>query len=129
MGRKSGLPAPTPCSIAKEHGCEWLFFLDYDVILAPNTLKQLEYRTKTHPGFDVYAGVYCIKERPAQPLIYKGWGDGFFLDWTIGDVLTEGIVASGLGCASCGSQHSTNWRTRRRNLGSRRTLTTRTATR
>lgn len=86
--------------MAREMGCEWLFFLDWDVLPAPTCLKQLVYRaTATHPSFDVYSGLYCFKEHPSQPMLYKGWNTGVFWDWNFGDVLTEGIVLSGMGCA------------------------------
>lgn len=72
---------------AKNAGAEWLLFIDYDVLIPPNGFKQLMYRTVTHPEYDVYAGVYCIKEHPTIPIIYKKWGEGPCWDWKLGDVI------------------------------------------
>lgn len=84
---------------ARANGCEWLFFLDYDVLTAPNCWKQLLYRTATHPDYDVYSGIYCVKEVPSIPLIYHGWARGPFWDWNFGEVITEGVCGVGMGCA------------------------------
>lgn len=83
----------------REVGAEFLFFIDYDVLVPPNAFKQLMYRaTATHPSYDIFSGVYCAKERPTIPIIYKGWGNGPFWDWTVGDVLDDGIVGVPMGC-------------------------------
>ena len=79
----------------------FIFFIDWDVIVAPNHLQQLLYRAKNQPEYDVYAGVYCAKCNPPEPLIYDSWNGGPFWDWTIGDVLTTDqhgicLVHSGL---------------------------------
>jgi len=86
-------------SHAREIGAEFLFFLDYDVLPPSNAIKQLVYRlTATHTHCDVAAGVYCVKEDPAVPIIFKGWNCGPFWDWKVGDVLDEGITGVPMGC-------------------------------
>lgn len=82
---------------AREVGADWLLFIDYDVLVPPMAFKQLMYRTTTHPDHDVYAGVYCVKEHPTIPIIYRRWGEGACWDWTVGDVL-EGVVGVPMGC-------------------------------
>jgi hypothetical protein len=82
---------------ARASGAEWIFFNDYDTLIPPNALKQLMYRAATHPEYDVYAGVYCVKEHPAIPIIYKNWGEGPCWDWTIGDVIPD-VVGVPMGC-------------------------------
>lgn len=71
----------------RETKADWLLFLDYDVLPPANGFKQLMYRTVTHPECEIFAGVYCIKEHPTVPIIYKNWGEGPCWDWTVGDVL------------------------------------------
>lgn len=71
----------------REVGADWLLFIDYDVLMPPMGFKQLMYRTVTHPDYDIFAGVYCVKEDPTIPIIYRVWGEGPCWDWKIGDVL------------------------------------------
>lgn len=100
VGREVGEARNMAAQTARDTGVEWLFWLDYDVLPAPGTLKQLLYRaTATHLGFDIYSGVYCVKGHPSVPILYKGWNTGPFWGWDFGDVLMDGIVCSGLGCA------------------------------
>lgn len=83
---------------ARESGADWIFFIDYDTLLPPYAFKQLMYRaTATHTQFDVFSGVYCVKEHPSIPIIYRRWGEGPCWDWTIGDVL-EDVVGVPMGC-------------------------------
>jgi hypothetical protein len=80
----------------REIGADWLLFIDYDVLVPPFAFKQLMYRTVTHPDYDVFAAVYCVKEHPTIPIIYRKWGEGPCWDWTIGDVLDA--VGVPMGC-------------------------------
>lgn len=77
---------------------EFIFFLDYDVLPQHDALTKLLMRARHFPDYDVFAGVYCLKSSVPEPLIYKGWGHGPFWDWTIGDLLTEGITGVHMGC-------------------------------
>jgi predicted SAM-dependent methyltransferase len=67
---------------------EFLFSLDYDVLPAHDAILKLAYRAKCYPDHDIFAGVYCCKSIPSEPLIYQDFGQGAFWDWTVGDVLT-----------------------------------------
>ena len=66
----------------------FLFFLDYDVLPAPDALTKLIYRAACFPEHDIFCGVYTSKGSPGEPLIYKANGHGPFWDWSIGDLLT-----------------------------------------
>jgi hypothetical protein len=72
----------------RKSNADWLLFIDYDVLMPPNGFKQLMYRTVTNPECDIFAGVYCVKEHPTIPIIYKNWGEGPCWDWAVGDVIT-----------------------------------------
>lgn len=76
---------------------EFLFFLDYDVLPSYDCVRKLLYRARHFPGHDIFAGVYCTKSSIPEPLIYKDWGIGPHWDWTMGDVITEGIVGVHMG--------------------------------
>lgn len=68
---------------------EFIFFIDYDVLLPPDALTKLFFRAKTNPDIDIFCGVYCCKwQNPPDPLIYTENGAGAFWDWAVGDLLT-----------------------------------------
>jgi hypothetical protein len=75
----------------------FLFSLDYDVLPAYDALTKLVYRAKTFPDHDIFAGVYCSKGSPPEPLIYVENGNGPHWDWTVGDLLTEGVTGVHMG--------------------------------
>jgi predicted SAM-dependent methyltransferase len=77
---------------------EFVFFLDYDVLPHYDCLQKLVYRARHFPAYDIFAGVYCTKSDTPEPLVYKdGYGHGPYWDWTIGDLLMEGIVGVHMG--------------------------------
>jgi SAM-dependent methyltransferase len=83
--------------LAHEPRPEFLFFLDYDVIPQHDALTKLLYRARHFPGHDIFAGVYCCKSSPPEPLVYKGDGKGPFWDWSIGDLITDGVTGVHMG--------------------------------
>ena len=66
---------------------EFLFFNDFDTILPYDAVTKLFYRARCFPDHDIFAGVYCSKSSPPEPLIYHEWGQGPYWDWTVGDLL------------------------------------------
>lgn len=76
---------------------EFLFFLDWDVVPLFDAVTKLLYRARHFPDHHIFAGVYCCKSSPPEPLIYKGNGIGPFWNWSIGDLLTEGITGVHMG--------------------------------
>lgn len=74
---------------------EWLFFIDHDVMLPPDCFIRINEHMmrRTAP---VVAGLYFAKAHPAEPLVYRGRGNGYFGDWTPGErVWADGIP---MGC-------------------------------
>lgn len=74
---------------------EWLFFIDHDVLLPPDCfIKINQYMLdRTAP---VIAGLYFAKASPPEPLIYRGRGNGYFKDFTLGrKVWVDGLP---MGC-------------------------------
>jgi hypothetical protein len=80
---------------------EFLFFIDSDVIVPHDAFTKLLFRARTYPDYDVFAGVYCLKNPSVpDPLIYTENGQGAFWDWAVGDILTtdqHGIGAVHMG--------------------------------
>ena len=76
---------------------EFLFFLDYDVLPAWDAVTKLFYRARCYPDQDIFAGVYCAKGSPAEPLIYAEQGAGCYWDWTVGDIIRDKIIGCHMG--------------------------------
>lgn len=77
---------------------EFLFFIDYDVIVPPDALIKLLYRARRHPEYDIICGIYCCKsDFLPEPLIYMRDGDGCHWDWAIGDLIFD-LASCHMGC-------------------------------
>lgn len=76
-------------------GYEWLLFVDHDVCLHPMFLVWMnEYMVKA--TVPIISGLYFTKSVPAEPLVYRGRGTGYFDKWKIGDkVWVDGLP---MGC-------------------------------
>jgi len=74
---------------------EWLFFIDHDVILPPDTfLKINDYMLKG--DIPIVSGLYYCKGTHPEPLLFRGRGSSCYMDWEQGDkVWVDGIP---LGC-------------------------------
>lgn len=84
------------CRIAIEKGCKYIFFLGDDVVVPNHTLRQLIYRMDNDPSIDVVGGVYCVKADPAYPLVFRGYGNGSYWDWKIGEFFE--VTGLGMDC-------------------------------
>jgi len=74
---------------------EWLFFIDHDVVLPPDTfLKITDYMNKG--DIPVVSGLYYCKGSHPEPLLFRGRGNSYYTDWKMGDkVMVDGIP---MGC-------------------------------
>lgn len=74
---------------------EWLLFIDHDVVLPQGTLLRLnEYMMEKKTP--MVSGLYFTRGVPAEPLIFRGRGNGYFRDWQMGDkVWVDGLP---MGC-------------------------------
>jgi len=76
-------------------GFDWLFFIDHDTIMPPFTILKMNERM-IEGKVPVWSGLYFTKTRPAEPLVYRGRGTGYFKDWILGDeVWVDGLP---MGC-------------------------------
>jgi len=82
-------------TIAVDQEFEWLFFIDHDTILPPNTI--LKWNDRMLDGnIPIFSGLYFTKSVPAEPLVYRGRGNSYYKDWTLGEeVWVDGIP---MGC-------------------------------
>ena len=75
---------------------QYLFFLDWDVIVPAVALTRLIYLADNYPEYDVFSGLYCTKSNPPHPLIWKSLTqEGIDYDWTVGELLEPMGVPAG----------------------------------
>jgi len=83
--------------VSDESKPKYLFFLDDDVIMPPNTLRMLVNRMENSPDdIGAISGVYYAKSEPGEPLIFKEKGKGSYYDWTVGDFFQTWAAGCGL---------------------------------
>lgn len=67
-----------------EGNFEWLLFIEHDNVLPPGTfIKINQYMIKG--DVPVVGALYFTKSTPAEPMIYRQPGRGYFADWKLGD--------------------------------------------
>ena len=82
-------------SACVEQGFEWLFFIDQDTIIPPNTILKWNARM-LKKDVPVFSGLYFTKSLPSEPLVYRGRGTSYYKDWKVGeDVWVDGLP---MGC-------------------------------
>ena len=69
---------------ALEQNAEWLLFLEHDNVIPPATFVMLnEYMVEKK--IPVISGLYFTKAVPPEPMVYRGFGKGYYGDWKMGD--------------------------------------------
>jgi SAM-dependent methyltransferase len=82
--------------LAISNNCDFVFFLDDDVICPPDTLIKMIRLWRSDPKYKIISGVYWSKSDPPMPLIFKGNLEGSYWDWTTDDLITAD--GAGAGC-------------------------------
>lgn len=74
-----------------EGNFEWLLFIEHDNVLPPNTFVKLN-QYMISGKYPVVGALYFTKSVPAEPMIYREPGRGYFADWKLGDkVMCRGL--------------------------------------
>jgi hypothetical protein len=81
---------------ALQNNCKYIFFWDEDVACPPQSIPELIYKMEHHPEIAVCGGIYCLKREPAEPLVFRGNGNGPFWDWKAGEFFE--VSGIGMGC-------------------------------
>lgn len=70
---------------------DWVLYIEDDNVIPPDTIRKFnEYMIDGK--IPVVSGLYFTKSIPAEPLIYRGSGNGYFKDWKMGEkVWADGI--------------------------------------
>jgi GT2 family glycosyltransferase len=97
--QKGMLPAEAREEITKyalEAGAKYIFFIDDDMLLPPDTLYRLNQRMQTLPDAAIVSGIYSSKFEPVEPFVYKEFGAGAY--WGFKKNSIEQVWAVGAGC-------------------------------
>jgi hypothetical protein len=79
---------------ALDNSYEWLFFLEHDNLLPPDTFIRLnEYMRRG--DVPVMSGLYYTRSRPSEPVLYRGRGTSYYGDWQLGDLVWVDGVPTG----------------------------------
>lgn len=97
-GMEVGVARCSAVQAARDNGLKYIFFIDWDTLIPADALLKLSYFLDNNPDYDIASGLYCMKSIPPFPLIWKEWNTGIFFDWTLGDVINEGVVGIPMGC-------------------------------
>lgn len=69
---------------AIEGDYEWLLLIEHDNLLPPGTFVKLnEYMVKK--DVPVVSALYFTRSDPAEPMVYRDFGHGYYGDWKMGD--------------------------------------------
>lgn len=77
-------------------GAPYVMFIDDDTILPNFAIRQLHVEIEKDPTIMVCGGIYCTKENPPAPLVFKSLGGGPFYQWKVGEIFS----CAGLGCGA-----------------------------
>lgn len=69
-----------------ELGLPFLMLIDDDTVCPNTTFKYLHYQLEQDPEAMICGGIYCTKEDPPCPIVFKEIGGGPFWHWKVGDV-------------------------------------------
>lgn len=87
----NGLPIAEARNVAVKEAikqnAKYIFFLDSDVIVPPEGLKQLTYHLNNNPDVAAAAMLYTSRSHPPEPFIWQELLNGVDYDWTFGDVV------------------------------------------
>lgn len=70
---------------------EWLLLIEHDTIPPPDAFVRFN-NYIIEKRVPVVSGLYYTRSRPAEPILYRGRGNGYFMDWKLGDqVWVDGV--------------------------------------
>ena len=93
-----GVPTDIARNKAVEYALEkkanYIWFLDDDVQTPFFAVRQLIYTLEQSDAM-VAGGIYCRKQEPIEPLVYRGRGKGAFWKWKVNDVFEVDGIGGG----------------------------------
>ena len=77
---------------------DYVLYWDADTIVPPKSVYTLYNFMQQHPEAGLVSAVYCTREEPTEPLIYKRHGEGAYWGFQIGETAEpEEIFSAGAG--------------------------------
>lgn len=73
---------------------EWLLLFEHDVLPPADAMIRLN-RYIIDASAPIVSGLYFTRSRPAEPLLFRGRGTGFYDDWKLGDIVWVDGVPTG----------------------------------
>lgn len=83
------------CKVAIEREMEWLLLYEHDVIPPPDAFVKINQHI-LEEKVPVVSGLYFVRGRPSNPLVFRGRGTSVYLDWEMGDAVWVDGVPTGL---------------------------------
>lgn len=80
---------------AIEVGAPYIFFLDDDTVIPNFALRYLHAEIEKDPSIMVCGGIYCTKENPPEPIVFKKLGGGAYYRWKVGDIFECAGIGAG----------------------------------
>ena len=71
---------------ALEKDFEWLLLIEHDTVIQADCFIRLN-RWMLEENTPIVSGLYYSRSHPSVPLVFRGRGNGPFLDWEMGDVI------------------------------------------
>jgi len=95
-GKEVGVARNEIAEHAVANECKYIFFWDEDVACPPQSIPELIYKMEHNPDAAVIGGIYCLKRDPAEPLVFRGNGNGPYWKWRAGEFFE--VTGIGMGC-------------------------------
>jgi hypothetical protein len=96
LGKETGEARDRLVEEAQKVNSEFIWFVDDDTVPPHFAISKLIYEMRQHPEAMAIGGIYCMKQDPPSPVVYRQNGHGEFWDWAVGDVFE--CTAVGTGC-------------------------------
>jgi hypothetical protein len=75
---------------------EWVLLLEHDVVMPPDMFMRLNHYMR-EARTPVVSGLYFSRAYPSEPMVFRGMGQGSYLDWKLGDkVWCDGVPTGAL---------------------------------
>jgi len=69
-----------------EKDFQWSLFWEHDVLPPPDTCQRID-KYMRQADIPIVSGLYYTRNRPSEPLVYRGRGTGTFTNWKRGDLV------------------------------------------
>lgn len=70
---------------ALQNGAKYIFFMGDDTIPPPDGFMRLYQRMEQNPDISIVTGVYFSRSYPPQPMLWRGWMQGSYYNWHVGE--------------------------------------------